>query len=128
MIFRRPLPDGILTSPYGPRVNPVTSVFGFHEGTDYAAPEGTAVLAARGGRVAEIGQNDILGTYIVLQHSGGFQTIYGHLSSVAVSLNDEVRSGMMLGAVGSTGQVTGSHLHFEILQSGRTRDPEQMLP
>ena len=127
MIFRHPLPDGRLTSSFGPRVNPITARHTFHGGADYAAPEGTAVLAARAGRVTEIGTDRVLGSYVVLQHDGGFQTLYGHLRSVAVSLNEEVRSGMILGAVGTTGMVTGPHLHFEIRQHGQSRDPERML-
>jgi len=128
MVFRHPLPESRLSSPWGPRTNPITAEFGFHGGADYAAPAGTPVLAARGGRVAETGFNDILGNYIVLEHSGGFETVYGHLDHASVSLNDEVRSGMILGAVGSTGMVTGPHLHFEIRQHGRSRDPQPMLP
>lgn len=128
MMFRHPLPDGELTSPWGPRVNPVTAENTFHGGADYAAPEGTRVLASRGGRVREVGEGPVLGRYVIVEHSGGFQTVYGHLSTIAVSLNDEVRSGMILGAVGSTGMVTGSHLHFEIRQHGRSRDPAPMLP
>lgn len=128
MMFRHPLPDGDLTSPWGPRVNPITAEYSFHGGADYAAAEGTRVLASRGGRVSEVGNDPIVGAYVVVDHSGGFQTLYGHLSSIAVSLNDEVRSGMILGAVGSTGMVTGPHLHFEIRQNGRSRDPEPMLP
>lgn len=128
MMFRHPLPNGELTSPWGPRRNPITAQYSFHGGADYAAPEGTRVLASRGGRVSELGDDPVLGNYVILEHSGGFRTLYGHLSSIAVSLNDEVRSGMILGAVGSTGMVTGSHLHFEIRQNGRSRDPEPMLP
>jgi murein DD-endopeptidase MepM/ murein hydrolase activator NlpD len=127
VIFRHPLPDSRLTSPFGTRVNPITSRTTFHGGADYAAPEGTAVLAARAGRVVDIGFDQVLGTYVVVQHDGGFQTFYGHLRSVHVSLYDRVRSGMMLGAVGSTGMVTGPHLHFEIRQNGQSRDPETML-
>ncbi|MFW6292352.1 MAG: LysM peptidoglycan-binding domain-containing M23 family metallopeptidase [Spirochaetota bacterium] len=128
MMFRHPLPNGELTSPWGPRRNPITAQHSFHGGADYAAPEGTRVLASRGGRVSEVGDDPVLGNYVIVEHSGGFRTLYGHLSSLAVSLNDEVRSGMILGAVGSTGMVTGSHLHFEIRQNGRSRDPEPMLP
>ena len=126
-VFRHPLPNGRLTSPYGPRINPITARSGFHAGADYAAPEGSKVLAARGGRVVELGSDSVLGTYLVLAHDAGFQTVYGHLRSVTVSLYDEVRSGMILGAVGSTGMVTGPHLHFEIRQHGRSRDPETMV-
>ena len=127
VLFRHPLPGGDLTSPYGLRPSPFSSQITFHGGVDYAAAEGTAVLAARSGAVDEISYNDILGNYVILRHSGGFRTLYGHLQSTAVTLNQEVRSGMMLGTVGSTGLVTGPHLHFEIRQSGRTRDPETML-
>ena len=127
MVFRHPLPDSRLSSPWGPRTNPITAEFGFHGGADYVAAAGTPVLAARGGRVAETGFNDILGNYVILEHSGGFETVYGHLEHASVSLNDEVRSGMILGAVGSTGMVTGAHLHFEIRQHGRSRDPQPML-
>ncbi len=127
MTFRHPLPNGRLTSAYGPRINPISAHYTFHRGADYAAPAGTPVLAARGGRVGRTGFDDILGNYVIVDHSGGFQTVYGHLQSIHVSLNDEVRSGMILGRVGSSGLVTGAHLHFEIRHNGRTRDPESML-
>ncbi len=127
VLFRHPLPGGDLTSPYGLRTSPITQQWSFHGGVDYAAEAGTSVLAARGGEVAEIGENPILGRYVILQHSGGFRTLYGHLQSVSVTLNQTIRSGMILGTVGSTGLVTGPHLHFEIRQSGQTRDPETML-
>jgi murein DD-endopeptidase MepM/ murein hydrolase activator NlpD len=128
VFFRHPLPDARLSSPYGPRRNPVTTEWSFHGGADYAAAEGTPVLAARQGRVSRIGDDPVLGTYVIVEHSGRFETLYGHLRSVAVSLNDEVRSGMILGTVGSTGMVTGAHLHFEIRRNGRSRDPERVLP
>ncbi|MFP4113310.1 MAG: M23 family metallopeptidase [Spirochaetota bacterium] len=127
MLFRHPLPDSRLTSPYGPRTSPITADWSFHGGADYAAPAGTNVLAARGGRVSFLGENPVLGKHVIVDHSGGFQTVYGHLQSIAVSLNDEVRSGMILGTVGSTGMVTGPHLHFEIRRDGRSRDPERIL-
>jgi hypothetical protein len=127
VLFRHPLPNGDLTSGFGMRTSPITGQWTFHGGVDYAAPAGTSVLAARSGRVVEVGEDPALGTYIVVRHAGGFETVYGHLQSVAVSLNQNVRSGMMLGAVGSTGLVTGPHLHFEIRQSGQSRDPETML-
>ena len=127
LAFRHPLPTGELSSPYGPRINPITARYSFHGGADYAAPAGTPVLAARGGIVSETGTDEILGHYVIVDHSGGFQTVYGHLQRIAVSLNEPVRSGMILGTVGSTGMVTGAHLHFEIRQNGRTRDPETML-
>ena len=64
-----------------------------------------------------------LGNYIIVTHSGGYQTVYGHLSEIKVSLNQEVYSAMIIGRVGDTGYSTGPHLHFEIRKEGSSRDP-----
>ena len=128
LLFRHPLPTGRVTSPFGPRSNPFTSNWVFHRGVDFAAPEGTPVLAARGGTVSLISFDPILGNLVQIRHTGGFMTLYGHLAEVKVVLNQEVASGMIIGTVGSTGLTTGSHLHFEIIQGGRHRDPLPLLP
>ncbi|MFP4549506.1 MAG: peptidoglycan DD-metalloendopeptidase family protein [Spirochaetales bacterium] len=128
LLFRHPLPNGLVSSPFGMRSNPITGRPTFHYGTDFAAPRGTAVVAARGGVVTHVGFDAVLGTHVILAHSGGFETVYGHLASATVTLNQELASGMILGRVGSTGLTTGSHLHFEIRQHGRHRDPLPMLP
>jgi murein DD-endopeptidase MepM/ murein hydrolase activator NlpD len=78
--------------------------------------------------VTFVGYNAVLGNHITIKHSGGFETVYGHLRNSLVSLNQEVSSGMIVGQVGSTGLTTGSHLHFEIRQHGRHRDPLPLLP
>jgi murein DD-endopeptidase MepM/ murein hydrolase activator NlpD len=106
----------------------VTGKWGFHAGVDLAAPRGTPVVAARSGTVADTGLDPIMGNYILLDHAGGFTTFYGHLDSVAVSLNDTIRSGMIIGTVGSSGVTTGAHLHFEIRQNSVPRDPLSLLP
>jgi murein DD-endopeptidase MepM/ murein hydrolase activator NlpD len=99
-----------------------------HDGIDLAAPAGTEVYAAREGRVVESGVDAVLGQYIVIAHEGGWSTVYGHLSMRRVRLNDRAESGMIIGNVGSTGQSTGPHLHFEVRNRGEPRDPEPLIP
>ncbi len=128
ILFRFPLPFGVLTSGYGMRDNPFTGHSEFHKGIDIAAPFGTEVQAARDGRVSATGYDEVMGNMIILDHEAGYQTIYGHLSQITVSLNQKVRSGMIIGEVGSSGYSTGPHLHFEIRRLGATRDPATLLP
>ncbi|MBN1834514.1 MAG: M23 family metallopeptidase [Spirochaetales bacterium] len=128
ILFRFPLPDGILSSGYGLRRNPFDGHAEFHRGVDFAAPQGTEVFAARDGVVIEVGFDPILGKMIVLAHDAGYQTIYGHLARIDVILKQEIRSGMIIGTVGSTGYSTGPHLHFEVRRGGSSRDPGPLLP
>jgi len=128
VLFRPPLRTIELSSPFGPRNHPVTGEWGFHAGVDLVSTTGAPVLAARSGTVQATGTDPVMGNYVLLKHSGGFTTFYGHLDTIRVSLNDPVRSGMMIGTVGSTGVTTGSHLHFEIRQNNDPRDPVKLLP
>lgn len=127
-LFRFPLPHGIISSGFGVRVNPVTGHTAMHHGIDLAAPMGTEVYAAREGKVSASGVDSLLGQYIIVDHEGGWQTVYGHLSLRLVRLNDRVESGMIIGHVGSTGQSTGPHLHFEVRSHGDAKDPESLIP
>ena len=128
VLFRFPLPKAVVTSRFGMRVDPFTRQVAFHSGIDLAAPWGTDVYAARSGTVAEVGRDFTYGNYIILDHSAGYQTVYGHLSSILVRLHEEVTSGMIIGKVGSSGLSTGPHLHFEIRLRGRPEDPAPLLP
>jgi murein DD-endopeptidase MepM/ murein hydrolase activator NlpD len=125
--FRFPLRNFTLTSAFGPRINPVTGRFRVHEGLDLAAPEGTEVYAAMDGLVTEIGLDQVYGNYVVVQHSDHWASLYGHLSRVDAVLRQELRSGSLIGKVGSTGQSTGPHLHFELRRNGRAEDPGKYL-
>lgn len=125
--MRFPLPEGILTSKYGSRINPVTGNRVFHRGIDLAAPEGTPVFACADGEVTESGYSRIYGNYIIIRHQGGRESLYGHLSEKKIKLHDTVKSGSIIGNVGSTGQSTGPHLHFEIHENGIPKDPEGLL-
>ena len=125
--FRFPLRDFRVTSPFGPRINPVTGRAGMHRGIDLAAPHGSEVFAVRAGVVTRIGYGSYLGNYIVIEHDNNWVSLYGHLSSVNTSLNQRVNSGAFIGRVGSTGQSTGPHLHFELIQNGRHQDPARLF-
>jgi murein DD-endopeptidase MepM/ murein hydrolase activator NlpD len=127
ILFRLPIAKGKVSSMFGMRADPFTGAREFHAGLDLAAPEGTEVRAARDGTVEEAGTSDVLGRYIVLAHPGGFQTIYGHLSSISVTIKQKVSAGALIGAVGQTGRATGAHLHFEVRKKGGAEDPFPLL-
>jgi murein DD-endopeptidase MepM/ murein hydrolase activator NlpD len=127
ILFRLPISKGQVSSMFGMRSDPFTGTREFHAGLDLAAPEGTEVHAARDGTVEEAGTSDVLGRYIVLAHPGGFQTIYGHLSSISVTIEQKVSAGAVIGAVGHTGRATGAHLHFEVRKKGSAEDPFPLL-
>jgi murein DD-endopeptidase MepM/ murein hydrolase activator NlpD len=125
--FRFPLNNFRLSSGFGPRINPVTGNPGVHQGLDLAAPLGADVYAARDGVVAEIGEDPIYGKYVIIEHSENWTSLYGHLSGVNTDLRKNVKSGNLIGKVGSTGQSTGPHLHFEIRQYGKAQNPDKLL-
>jgi murein DD-endopeptidase MepM/ murein hydrolase activator NlpD len=125
--FRFPLRAYRLTSSFGMRQNPVTGRYRFHEGLDLAAPEGTEVFAARDGKVIETGYSPVYGNYVIIRHEDNWTSLYGHLSKIDAILHREVRSGTLVGRVGSTGQSTGPHLHFELRRDGKAQDPGKYL-
>ena len=125
--FRYPLRNFRLTSSFGPRINPITGNLRNHAGLDLAAPLGTEVYSAKEGVVAEIGNDPIYGIYIIVNHSDGWSSLYGHLSKVETVLRRRVEAGALIGRVGSTGQSTGPHLHFELRRNGRALDPARHL-
>ncbi|GHV32876.1 peptidase M23 [Spirochaetia bacterium] len=125
--FRYPLRNYRLSSPFGPRVNPVTGNFRIHQGLDLAAPAGSEVYAVRDGEVIDMGADPVYGNYVIIEHGGNWRSLYGHLSKFETALRSRVRSGSLIGRVGSTGQSTGPHLHFELRQNGRAQDPGRLL-
>jgi murein DD-endopeptidase MepM/ murein hydrolase activator NlpD len=127
ILFRLPIDRVRITSLYGWRSDPFTGRPEFHSGLDFGAEEGTGVRAARNGTVKEIGRDEALGTFVVLAHPGGYQTVYGHLSSICVTMNQKVDTGELIAAVGHTGRATGPHLHFEVWTKAGTRDPYRLL-
>ncbi|MBV9719075.1 MAG: peptidoglycan DD-metalloendopeptidase family protein [Candidatus Eremiobacteraeota bacterium] len=118
---------GTITSPFGWRSNPFGGGPEFHQGLDIAAPTGTTVTAAAGGTVLMAQWYGGYGNYILIDHGGGYSTGYGHLSAMYVSSGQSVQRGQAIGAVGSTGQSTGPHLHFEVRIAGKPVDPAPRL-
>jgi murein DD-endopeptidase MepM/ murein hydrolase activator NlpD len=115
-----------LSSPYGFRTDPVTGAPGtFHDGIDIPAPRGTPVVAIQNGTVIQVSRSSSgYGNLIRLQHDGGIQSLYAHLSGISVRRGQQVLKGEVIGWVGSTGKSTGPHLHFGMSQSGQSVDPQ----
>lgn len=126
-IFTWPLPQSFtITSQFGYRTDPFTGEISYHSGTDIAAPYGTPVLAAAGGTVTVANATDpwggSYGYYVKIQHDGTFDTLYAHCSSICVTPGQQVQQGEVIGYVGSTGNSTGNHLHFEVWENGQRRN------
>lgn len=114
---------GQFTSYFGWREHPILGGQRHHDGVDIAADQGTPVLAAKAGVVR---MADWLGGYgltILIEHEEGYETLYAHLSQLAVRAGESVQQGQLIGAVGSTGLSSGPHLHFEIRRRGQPVDP-----
>jgi murein DD-endopeptidase MepM/ murein hydrolase activator NlpD len=96
-----------------------------HMGIDYAAPTGTPIFSVANGKVAHLGYSGAFGNLIILEHPGNYHTYYAHLSNynVELAVGNEVRRGLEIGYVGSTGRSTGPHLHFELRKNGIYIDP-----
>lgn len=115
--------SGRITSPFGNRVHPIYGTKKFHAGVDIAAPTGTPVSAAQGGTVSYASRMDGYGNVIFVDHPDGSQTRYAHLSSIGVTKGQKVDVGSNIGKVGSTGNSTGPHLHFEVRIGGKPQNP-----
>lgn len=118
---------GPISSPFGYRTNPFTGLRTYHSALDIAIPLGTKVKATRAGTVADTGYNSVFGNYIILKHSNGYQSLYGHLSSIGVREGQSVDQGAVIGNSGNTGESTGPHLHFSIFQNGKALDPRKFV-
>ncbi len=126
--LRNPLDVFRITSGFSPRRrHPILNTIRAHRGTDYAAPAGTPVRATADGRVKIAARNGSFGNLVVLQHGGGLETKYAHLSRFAVREGDAVAQGGTIGYVGATGAATGPHLHYELLSGGVHQDPRVFL-
>ena len=122
--FTWPLPGHTnASSAYGWRTHPIFGTRKFHKGEDIPAPTGTTIVAAASGTVTTAGWVSGYGNYTVINHGGGVMTAYGHQSAIYVSVGQTVSAGQTIGAVGSTGNSTGPHLHFEVYVNGATQNP-----
>ncbi len=114
-----------ITSNYGYRYLELYGYTRLHAGVDIGAQYGAEVVAADGGSVSVATYSSSYGNYVMLYHSDGSSTVYAHMSSLAVSAGQTVKQGDVIGYVGSTGNSTGPHLHFEVRVNGGTVDPMQ---
>ena len=116
------------TSPFGEREQPTAGASTNHKGVDLAAPEGTAIGAAKSGTVLVAEYDSSAGYYVVIEHDDGYRSVYMHMSSFDVQVGQTVSQGETIGACGSTGVSTGSHLHFGISQNGVYQNPADYIP
>jgi murein DD-endopeptidase MepM/ murein hydrolase activator NlpD len=119
--------EGTITSRFGGRESPTTGAPDNHTGLDIAAPGGTPIQAAKDGVVKFSGENGGYGNLVIIDHGDGTETYYGHASALHVQPGQQVKAGDVIASVGTTGNSTGNHLHFEIRQNGTPIDPAPYL-
>ena len=124
-LVRKPVSNAIMRSGFGSRRHPILGYVKMHTGVDWATPYGTPIFASGNGVVEKVGWEGGYGKYVRLKHNNGYETAYGHMSAFAKGMEPgkRVRQGQVIGFVGSTGQSTGAHVHYEILVNGRFVDP-----
>ena len=118
---------GKVSSYYGYRKDPFHKRRALHTGIDFSARRGTPVITTADGVVKSAGWRKGYGKCIVIQHKSGYKTLYGHLSKIKVVKGQKVKSGDLIGKVGSTGRSTGPHLHYEVYKNGKRINPKNYL-
>jgi murein DD-endopeptidase MepM/ murein hydrolase activator NlpD len=118
---------GPIASPFGPRADPITGAAGFHPGIDIGVSQGTPIHAPADGTVTQAEYDGGCGNAITIDHGDNLQTRYCHLSVIGVTRGQHVVLGQVVGEVGSTGNSTGPHLHFEVHDQGALCDPLDYL-
>ena len=119
---------GRISSAFGNRVHPITGETSFHNGIDFAVPEGTEVVSPADGEVRSVYTAGAGGLQLVIDHDNGFATGYAHLSRAEVVPGERVKQGQVIALTGNTGTTTGAHLHFTMRDaSGQYVDPQPNL-
>lgn len=124
-----PVSGARLSSNYGTRVHPISGQVKKHTGVDLAAPQGTDIRAAEGGVVIVAEWWSGYGNTVIIDHGDNVWTLYGHIRNggIKVEKGDKVKRGQKIAEVGSTGNSTGPHLHFEVRINGSPVDPSPYL-
>lgn len=125
--YQFPLENYRITSRFGLRKDPFTGRDVRHSGIDIAASYGAPVHSISSGVVSYVGFDTVLGKHIIILQRDGRESVYGHLSAYFVNKGDKVKTGMTIGAVGSTGRSTGNHLHLEIREQSMPTDPAKFF-
>lgn len=118
---------GRISSRFGMRRHPISGEWRQHDGLDIAAPRGTPIVAALDGVVRSAESRGGYGNVIIIDHGGGVETRYAHCDTLSVRPGERILAGDLIGTVGSTGNSTGAHLHFEVREHGKARDPISWL-
>lgn len=124
---QQPVADAPLGSAFGWRIDPFTGRSAMHTGLDFAATQGTSIVAAAGGVVVTQEYHPAYGNMIEIDHGNDLVTRYAHTSKVFVKKGDLIKRGQKIAEVGSTGRSTGPHLHFEVIVQGQMQDPMKFL-
>jgi len=125
--FISPLTRFNMGSGFGYREDPFTGAWVLHRGIDLNVPKGTSVFAIKEGIIRETGLLENYGLYIIIEHEGGYTSLYGHLDQILVKEGDRVTSGQEIGFSGNTGRSTGPHLHLEIRKDEVAVDPASLI-
>jgi murein DD-endopeptidase MepM/ murein hydrolase activator NlpD len=119
--------SGPITDPFGMRMHPVFHRMIMHNGIDIGVPTGTPVAAAAAGTIIVASYQGNCGNMVAIDHHGGLSTLYCHLSQMFVGVGQQVQRGQAIGAAGATGDATGPHVHFQVMQNGHPVDPMSYL-
>ena len=125
-LLRNPVPNGIFKSGFGMRRHPILGFARMHTGVDWAAPRGTPIIATGNGTVEKAGwDSGGYGNQTIIRHANGYESSYNHQSAIAkgITPGTKVRQGQVIGWVGTTGESTGPHLHYEMIVNGTKVDP-----
>ena len=127
-LMKTPINGARLSSPFGMRKHPIDGFNKMHQGTDFAAPTGTPIMASGNGIVKKAGWCGGGGNCVVIKHNSTYKTIYAHMSKFAKGIRSGVRvkQGQTIGYVGSTGKSTGPHLHYEVVVNGKKVNSQKL--
>ena len=127
-LMKTPINGARLSSPFGMRKHPIDGFNKMHQGTDFAAPKGTPIMASGDGIVKKAGWCGGGGNCVKIKHNSTYQTIYAHMSKFAKNIRSGVRvkQGQVIGYVGSTGKSTGPHLHYEVIVNGKKVNSQKL--
>jgi murein DD-endopeptidase MepM/ murein hydrolase activator NlpD len=122
-----PADINMMSSGYGYRRDPFTGGGAMHSGIDFKGPHGQPILSAARGTITHAGWKSGYGKTVEITHGNGLMTRYAHLSKIQVTTGQKVKQGLQVGAMGSTGRSTGTHLHFEVRLNGTAVNPRPFL-
>lgn len=122
----KPISEGWISSLYGKRADPITGKIEFHEGIDYAGKSGSDIVAVASGIVTWSGKRYGYGNMVEINHGNGYQTRYAHNKKNLVKVGQKVEKGQTIALMGSSGRATGPHVHFEVVNNGKSVNPRKL--